>query len=240
MPSVKIHVDLDGIRLPKEDKYILQGLFYNLMADDQAMSASVHNAAPQFGRNSYKLFTYSGVQGKLYERDRYVDYEGAGELEFRSPDMRLCETVSEAVGKRKWLRLGFNRAAVIGMTLAQRSFFTETTEINMLTPVTVHRTLENGYTRYFQPAEPDFAQLIAENFARKYIACYGQPPEENVLLLPRLVGPEDRIVTHFKGTVVKGCLGRYLLRGRPEYINFLYDCGLGDRNSQGFGMFEVE
>lgn len=240
MPSVKIHVDLDGIRLPAENKHLLQGLFYNLMADDPSLSASVHDAAPQFDGHSYKLFTFSGLRGRFREHEGFVEYEGAGELEFRSPDMRLCETVSEAVGKRNWLRMGSAEAAVTGLTLAQRTFFADALEIRMETPVTVHRRLEDGFTRYFQPSEADFAQLIAENFARKYIACHGEPPEESVLLLPRLVGPEDRVVTRFKGTIIKGCLGRYLLRGRPDYLTFLYDCGLGDRNSQGFGMFEGE
>ena len=29
------------------------------------------------------------------------------------------------------------------------------------------------------------------------------------------------------------------LEGFPEYLTFLYNTGLGSKNSQGFGMFEV-
>ena len=224
-----------GVQQPLASMQSVQGLFYALMADKPELSATIHDAAPRFENKSYKLFTFSGPRVKGEQTDA-----GLWELEFRSPVQELCATVSDAVQRRSWLRLGSTEVMITDMLLSQRVFFVDGMDIRMITPVTVHRTLEDGFTRYFGPSEPEFTQLIAENFARKYIACYGQPPEEGVLLQPRLVGPEDRIVTRFKGTVVKGCLGRFRLRGRPEYLSFLYDCGLGDRNSQGFGMFEGE
>ncbi|WP_349814269.1 CRISPR-associated endoribonuclease Cas6 [Thomasclavelia cocleata] len=33
--------------------------------------------------------------------------------------------------------------------------------------------------------------------------------------------------------------GTYLLQGKKEYLEFLYYIGLGEKTSQGFGMFEV-
>ena len=33
--------------------------------------------------------------------------------------------------------------------------------------------------------------------------------------------------------------GIYELSGKSEYLNFLYDVGIGAKNSQGFGMFDV-
>lgn len=241
MPCVRISVDLGaGVRLPLEDKHILQGVIYALMSDDPSLSAAVHDAARQIGRHSYKLFTFSGLKAReaLVEGGRL--FSGAGEIEFRSPSMQLCETISGAAGKWRFLRLGHAEAAITGMVLSQRFFFSDAVDIRMVTPVTIHSQLENGFTRYYEPSEPEFSRMIAENFARKYFACFGQPPEGTVSLLPKLVAPEDRAVTRFKGTIIKGCLGRYLLRGRPEYLSFLYDCGLGDRNSQGFGMFDLE
>ena len=47
------------------------------------------------------------------------------------------------------------------------------------------------------------------------------------------------VVTTFKGTYITGWQGYYHLEGSNELINFLYYAGLGDRNSQGFGMFKI-
>ena len=241
MPCVKISVDLGGgVRLPSEDKHMIQGFFYVLLSDDPNLSAAVHDAAPQLGRHTYKLFTFSGLKARETPTEDGRLFSGAGEIEFRSPSMRLCEAVSGAVGKRRLLRLGGAEVTITGMTLSQRYIFTDVLEIRMVTPLTVHRRLENGFTRYFWPSEPEFARMIAENFARKYLVCFDEPPTDGVSLSPRLVAPDDRIETRFKGTIIRGSLGRFILRGQPEYLSFLYDCGLGDRNSQGFGMFEVD
>ena len=35
-------------------------------------------------------------------------------------------------------------------------------------------------------------------------------------------------------------MGEYELIGEPKYLDFLYQTGLGSKNAQGFGMFEVE
>ncbi|MBC7189418.1 hypothetical protein H5U35_04285, partial [Candidatus Aerophobetes bacterium] len=40
-------------------------------------------------------------------------------------------------------------------------------------------------------------------------------------------------------TLIKGWMGTYRLEGNPELIKFSYDAGLGAKNSQGFGMYEV-
>jgi len=39
--------------------------------------------------------------------------------------------------------------------------------------------------------------------------------------------------------LIKGWKGRYILEGDPQLIRFGYDAGLGSRNSQGYGIFEV-
>ena len=43
----------------------------------------------------------------------------------------------------------------------------------------------------------------------------------------------------YKDTVVKGWCGVFLMEGHLTLIRCVYDTGLGAKNSQGFGMFEV-
>jgi CRISPR-associated endoribonuclease Cas6 len=34
-------------------------------------------------------------------------------------------------------------------------------------------------------------------------------------------------------------MGRFKLKGSPALMSIAYDTGLGSKNSQGFGMFEI-
>jgi len=49
----------------------------------------------------------------------------------------------------------------------------------------------------------------------------------------------DEKVVLFKDTVIKGWMGIYKLKSHPKILKLAYDTGLGSKNSQGFGMWEV-
>ena len=47
----------------------------------------------------------------------------------------------------------------------------------------------------------------------------------------------DKVVTRYKDTWLTGWTGRYALSSAPETLTFLYNAGLGQRNTAGFGIF---
>jgi len=43
----------------------------------------------------------------------------------------------------------------------------------------------------------------------------------------------------YKNFLIKGWMGTFRLQGLKKALKLAYDAGLGSKNSQGFGMFEV-
>ncbi|MDN5332516.1 MAG: CRISPR-associated endoribonuclease Cas6 [Tepidanaerobacteraceae bacterium] len=43
----------------------------------------------------------------------------------------------------------------------------------------------------------------------------------------------------YKDVIIKGWMGVYILKGDPVLLKIAYDAGLGSKNSQGFGCFEI-
>jgi len=43
----------------------------------------------------------------------------------------------------------------------------------------------------------------------------------------------------YKGTVIKGWMGIYRLKGAVSLLKMALDAGLGAKNSQGFGCVEI-
>lgn len=68
-------------------------------------------------------------------------------------------------------------------------------------------------------------------FIRKYIACYRAQPEDDVLLRPVDVGARDKYVTSYKNFYISGWMGTYCLNGQRKYLDFMFQAGLGNRNS---------
>jgi CRISPR-associated endoribonuclease Cas6 len=112
-------------------------------------------------------------------------------------------------------------------------------EIEMLSPITVSSTNADKYRRYFNPLDKEFYELVLANFKRKYCAFSGENPESQVIFKNMLISTKDKRVTKYRGGIILSWKGNYQLIGDLKYLNFLYNTGLGSKNSQGFGMFKV-
>jgi CRISPR-associated endoribonuclease Cas6 len=116
----------------------------------------------------------------------------------------------------------------------------------MLSPLTVHKTGDGGRTNYLDPLDTDFQEEINRNFERKYYAFYREYPAARITINVTSVAARDKYVTLYKRAekpgekdiYITGWRGEYELSGEPGHLSFLYYCGLGARNSDGFGMFE--
>jgi CRISPR-associated endoribonuclease Cas6 len=122
-------------------------------------------------------------------------------------------------------------------------------------------------TYYYSPFEQDFCRLIQENLFKKWTALqnglYGaglsgsadknlaegknslseenQSDRKSVLsfkIWREKVSNRNHHILSFKDTIIKAWSGLYRLEGSEELMRVAFDCGLGAKNSQGFGMIE--
>jgi CRISPR-associated endoribonuclease Cas6 len=83
--------------------------------------------------------------------------------------------------------------------------------------------------------------LLHANLEKKHLLVKGISSNSPVFsITPLAVRDRDCKMLKFKGTWVRGWMGKYLLEGDPGLLKVAYDAGLGSKNSQGFGLFEVE
>ena len=48
-----------------------------------------------------------------------------------------------------------------------------------------------------------------------------------------------KMVIRYQGVLITAWYGTHKLSGERKYLDFLYQTGLGAKNAQGFGMFEI-
>ncbi len=225
--------------LPINYHHIIQAIIYKGMDEMPEHAKQMHDHGYHNGKRSYKLFQFSQLQGKYkIEQRRIIFYENVC-FEIRSVDARLIlalkqnfETNGICYGERKFEDL---QVIVKDETVDEEDIL-----IKMKTPVTVHFTDRFSRKTFFpRPDERRFMELINENFKRKYNAYSGVFPEENIKIETMRFSERDKYVTKYKGFYISGWYGIYRLQGKRKYLDFLYQAGLGDRNSQGFGMFDL-
>ncbi|WP_241229995.1 CRISPR-associated endoribonuclease Cas6 [Thermosipho globiformans] len=141
--------------------------------------------------------------------------------------------------------LGENKIYLSSAMAVIKNVSGNSVKVKALTPIEVHRTYkENGRnkTRYFTPFESEFAELINLNIKNKLEALYKERLDKKIEIIPLFDDERYKSVVYYgfgeKRFVIEGWKGSYLLKGDKEILSFVYDTGLGSKNSQGFGFVE--
>lgn len=247
---IKLKLASDNhVVLPIHYNHLVQSLIYSNL--DEKLSRFLHDKGFCDGKRNFKGFTFS----RLMSKKRKV-LTGAGkisllpplELVVSSPLSQFVEGLAETLIKQKTLDLGNNKVYFESISFIAKPKLEGKLRIKMLSPVTVYSTLNkaNGKrkTYYYTPMEKEFGELIENNLLKKYRAYYGKSVSNNnsrvFNIEPVRVSKKDEKIILYKGTVIKGWMGVYDVEGAPELIGLAYEAGIGSKNSQGFGCFEIK
>ena len=225
----------------------VQSLLYTLQRGGDGEGAQYHNEGfhnkgfhdEGLGTRQYKLFTFSTLRGRNMIANKRIIFNEVIYLDVRSVRGCLCDQLELALKENPAVELCGQALTVKSIKTTELIITEDKLNIRMLSPLEVHTTGESKYSYYFTPLDKDFNEHINANFQRKWAAYTGNRPVSDITLTAVNVGARDKYVTTYKSTHINAWRGEYLLTGNPEYLNFLYYCGLGARNASGFGMFEV-
>ena len=80
---------------------------------------------------------------------------------------------------------------------------------------------------------------FSNNLKKKYLLIYGHAYGEELLLSCPSPGRSKHVVARYKGDIVNAYYGDYRIEATPEMLAVAYYCGLGSKNSIGFGFAEL-
>lgn len=228
------------LTLPINYQHILQSIIFRHLQQVPEYSAFLHNKGFGMEKRKFKLFTFGPIDGNYRIRGREITFLDTVSWEVRSAEPYFLKLLQESV-RMNGLTYGFQEYAEVETTLEDKAVETDAVKIRMLSPICVYATdRESGKTEYFSPELEEFAVRVNDSFRRKYRAYSGVEADSDIELLPLQIDARDKCVTKYKGFYITAWKGRYVLRGERKYLDFLYQTGLGSKNSQGFGMFELE
>ena len=229
----------DGLSLPINYNHILQSMIFRHLKSDDGNYHTIHDCGAKFSKRVYKLFVFSLIRGRYHRKGRQIIFEDTIEYEVRSPEARLIQVLANSI-KEHGIFYGETHFDDIELEVRDYEVESDQIRIRMTSPVCVYSTeSESGFTHYYAPEDAEFAQMIQDNFLRKYQAYCGVTPQEGIEIIPTKVTERDKFITRYKNTYINGWNGEYLLKGKRKYLDFLYQTGIGSKNAQGFGMFQI-
>ena len=234
------------VTLPLASSWTIQGLLYHAISSDSAYSGFLHNQGYADGNRRFKLFCFSELQPsgqyRVNPADRTITYLSDVTLEIRSVQPRFIGLLFSYFTAHPTVSLGENTVNVKNPLLGDSHIFTDRVRVRTLSPVMAYRTEENGYTTYFSPTEPEgeenrFCQAVEAGARRKWRSFYGSEDGFALTVKPVEGSRFTCRKTRFKSTFITAWHGEFDLAGNPASLDFLYQTGLGSKNSEGFGLF---
>lgn len=234
--QLKIYINLNKkLTLPINYSHILQGIFYTALSKDKKYQELLHNNG--INDSKFKLFTFSSLCGKHIIKDKKITFIGNVFLEVRSVDSYFIFLVYEFL-KNNGITFGTDNFSV-NLKLENKVIIDDSISIKMNSPICLTKKSDDNKTIYLSPQDADFEQYINNNFYKKYMSYYNTSPYSDIEITNTYITSSDKVVTTLKNIYIIAWKGEYILNGSPDYLTFLYNCGLGSRNSQGFGLFEI-
>lgn len=228
-----------NIDLPIAHRHAVQSMIYRSLARCPGYSTALHDEGFSGDENeAFKLFTFGQLEGAYKIADKRIVFEKEMSLEIRCYDPFMCQLILEGFRRGEKFNLLKNELTVASCRLENKVIFADGVQVKMLSPVAVLSNTADGHTFYFEPDDEFFYEKLVDNAYRKWCTLFDENDFD--LDIKPSEGTFRKLVTVFKGTYVNAWYGKFILEGNPEVIDFLYNVGLGNKSSQGFGMFEIE
>ena len=224
-----------SVTLPIAYNQLVQGLLYSCWRDAYP---DVHGST-QSGATSMPPFTFGPLEEdiRINAKSKTVQLNGIVSFEVRSPHEELVEEVAVRLSSFAHIRLGAHELELVNLESKDRLLFPQRSRIRMRSPVVAYRTTEDRHTLYFSPADSEWIDLINANVQKKAQA-HGVPFDRPLQIIPTSKSQREHM-TRFKGTYIKGWTGTMIVDATPDILAMLWTMGLGSKNSQGFGMFDI-
>jgi CRISPR-associated endoribonuclease Cas6 len=249
------------VTMPINNSHIISSLIYNILDKSSSEYAEqLHEQGYRLQNRVFKLFTFS----PLYpgNRQKWVMHENGtmstGEsllhLDVSSPKEEFIEHLVMGLLKESFVWIGKERFRVETVRKLDPPELSGDMRFIMLSPLVCTTKLEREqYPQYLFPGDQGFERVLLENLCRKYQVLHGREFScDNALFkflidqlyVERMSGKVQKLITLKQGrsdeTKIKGTFAPFRLQAPKELIEVGYECGFGEKNSQGFGMVKVE
>lgn len=248
-----LHIDKKyGNRLPFNYQYEQMAVIYKILSlSSESYANWLHDNGFELDGKQFKLFTYSS----LIIPSRWLDKEH-GCLHINSDTVEWYISFLPEKSTRQFIQGIFmeqtfqlgNRQNVVQFKVQSVEMLPaldceEEAEFRTLSPMCISRREENGKTVYLSPVDPYAKGAILMSLLNRYVAYYGKPYQgilnydftvTNVLKSKLITIKADTP----QQTRVKGFLCEFRMKAPKELMNIMYESGIAEKGSSGFGMVE--
>jgi CRISPR-associated endoribonuclease Cas6 len=224
--------------IPYNYNHILSAIIYRKISDLD-LAAKLH-----FSKD-FKFFTFSQIYFSKWKltKQGIVSLDGKLSFYISSPNDHLIKSLVEGHLENSQVDFKGNKLLVENIELLKKPEFKSKMKMKTMSPVAASIKREiDGKLKIWDlgPGDERFYESVQKNLINKYVSFYGDYNGDKwVRIKPNMKTAKRRRI-EIKGDFHRGYMMEFGIETDPSLIEFAYDCGLGEKNSMGFGMIEVD
>lgn len=228
--------------------YYITSMIYNFLAEsDKTFTDKLHEEGYKLGSRHFKLFTFSQLRIKKYiVEESKIKVMDDSILYIGSPKLDFLYYLSDTLLKVERVKIGGGFFIVDHVDLIKDTNFSREERFYCLSPITTSTMEVVGNVkkeRNVDIRDGKFVENLKNNLIRKYYLLYNQLPEDmniEIQFDEKYVSNIKGKLIWFKNVAIKAYSAPFTIKADPEIIKVAYECGVGDKNSAGFGMIEID
>jgi len=253
---IKLNVNKNkyGNILPMNYQYELSSTIYKILfsASEEYAKWLHDNGYRQIDSGkTFKMFNFS----RLYIPQSKV-IKGSDRIVILSQEVSFYISFLPDIGTEKFItgifsnrifNLGDSKSKVafevLGVEAEPSPLYNEEMECYSLSPIVISKKDENGYKKYLSPHDCMYEDALEIGIKSKYEAFYGNKLNFKIKF-ELLTEPKSSLVTIKSGTPeetkVRGYNYSFKIKAPVEIQKVIYEAGIGELCSQGFGCVKVK
>lgn len=238
-----------GNQIPLNYQYECSAVIYKILSkSNEAYSSWLHDNGFRMEGFQFKLFTFSRLHITKWKiQGAFLQIlSDCVEWEISFLPERSTQEFIQGLFKEQTFELG-NKDAKVKFTvqnveLITTPVFTETVQFESMSPICLNFKREDGGYDYLSPDHSAALDLIKQNLLNKYKAFTNKDFDTDTFIFDFKVlsKPKSALITIKANTPeeskVRGYLCKFQITAPLQLINIMYECGIGGKNSIGFGM----
>ena len=252
---LKLHIkkNVYGNILPINYQYELSSMIYKVLSSaNEEYATWLHNNGYRHDcGKSFKMFCFSRLH---FEKCKLI--KGSDRLAIFSDNACCQVSFLPEIGTEKFIMGVFtNREFDLGDRSSKVRFevanieaipppeFNDEMEYYSMSPIVIRQFQDGGYKKFLSPSDDKYTDAIESGLKSRYEAFYGKKIDFMIRFEP-LTEPKSSLVTIKAGTSnetkVRGFNYSFKIKAPIEIQKMIYEAGIGELCSQGFGCVRVK
>jgi CRISPR-associated endoribonuclease Cas6 len=253
--TLQIDKRVFGNCLPLNYQYELSAFIYRAITKaDENYAYWLHENGFRLNGCPFKLFTFSNLIIPQYQIDKTqnrirIDSDRINWFVSFLPEASTEKFVAGLFSEQTF-QIGDKRSAVQFrielIEILPSPVFEQEKTFRTLSPVCIPLKKEHErYAIYLSPDHTEAPAIVLNNLLNKYLAFNGKPYKGELDFDFRVISrPKPKLISIKTGTPeasnIRGYMFEFKMRAPKELMRIMYESGLGEKGSMGFGMVDCK